>query len=147
MNISKVSKITGISARMIRFYEAEGVVVSSRRDASGYRDFDPENIANLRFIRNARELGFELREIRQLLEMWRKGPGKGGEIIAVVEPRLAKLRSSELRIKASRVLLESLLGCGKAGPSSECEFLEYLAAQAGTQHEHAPECAEAGEAS
>lgn len=129
MNISKASKLTGLSARMIRFYEAEGVSRLAARGTSGYRTFGPEDIATLRFIRNARDLRFELPEIRRLIEHWRQGTESAQDIQEIVEAKLLKLRSDESRIRASRILLESILQCSTWRSQPECELIEYLTAQ------------------
>lgn len=130
--------VTGLSARMIRFYEAEGVSRIAARGASGYRTFSPDDIATLRFIKNARDLQFELPEIRRLLEHWRQGTGSAPDIQALVAAKLAKLRSEESRIRASRILLESILQCGTRRSEHECELVEYLATQSGRGKPPAP---------
>lgn len=128
MNISKASKATGLSVRMIRFYEAQGISCTARRASSGYREFGADDIATLRFIRNARDLGFELREIRQLLDHWRRGNGNAGEVVSVAVSRLTKIRSAESRISARRASLESILQSSRGRPLPDCEFLGRLAA-------------------
>lgn len=109
MNIGKVSKLTGLSARMIRHYEAQGILHSPRRRESGHRDYGAEEIRTLRFIRNARDLGFRIADIGRLIELSRLGPCGSGAIEVLVAERLRELRRQEGEIQANRRRLEQLL--------------------------------------
>ncbi|KFN52224.1 hypothetical protein N790_00200 [Arenimonas malthae CC-JY-1] len=109
MNIGKVSKLTGLSARMIRHYEAQGILHSPRRRESGHRDYGAEEIRTLRFIRNARDLGFRIADIGRLIELSRLGPCGSTAIEALVAERLRELRRQEDEIQANRRRLEHLL--------------------------------------
>jgi MerR family copper efflux transcriptional regulator len=109
MNIGKVSKLTGLSARMIRHYEAQGILHSPRRRDSGHRDYGAEEIRTLRFIRNARDLGFRIADIGRLIELSRLGPCGSSAIEALVAERLRELRRQEDEIQANRRRLERLL--------------------------------------
>jgi DNA-binding transcriptional MerR regulator len=66
MNIGQVSKATGVSERMIRHYERIGLMPPPDRRDNGYRDYSPQSVERLRFIANARDLGFSLEEIATL---------------------------------------------------------------------------------
>ena len=70
MNIGQVSKATGVSPRMIRHYEGIGLMPLPDRRDNGYRDYPPPSIERLRFIANARDLGFAVDEISALLGLW-----------------------------------------------------------------------------
>lgn len=109
MNIGKASKLTGLSARMIRHYEAQGILHSPRRRESGHRDYGAEEIRTLRFIRNARDLGFRIADIGRLIELSRMGPCGSAAIEALVAERLCELRRQEDEIQANRRRLEQLL--------------------------------------
>lgn len=126
MNIGKVSKLTGLSARMIRHYEAQGILNSPRRRESGHRDYGAEELRTLRFIRNARDLGFRIADIGRLMELSRLGPCGSGAIEALVAERLRELRRQEDEIQAHRRRLEQLL---QAPPATEagCLLLGLLA--------------------
>ena len=73
MTIGHASTRSGVSQRMIRHYEAIGLIPRPARRASGYRDYDERDVHTLRFIRKARDLGFPVEEIRQLLALWQDG--------------------------------------------------------------------------
>ena len=70
MNIGQASDATGVSQRMIRHYEKIGLIPAPPRRDSGYRDYSASDVHRLRFIANARDLGFPVEEIRTLLALW-----------------------------------------------------------------------------
>ena len=67
MNIGQASKASGVSAKMIRYYEQTGLIPAADRKSSGYRDYSDNDVHMLRFIRRARDLGFSVAEIGDLL--------------------------------------------------------------------------------
>jgi len=70
MRIGEVSRQSGVGIETIRYYEKEGLLAAPARRPSGYRQFDKSVVARLQFIRRAKELGFTLAEIRELLGLW-----------------------------------------------------------------------------
>ena len=70
MQIGDASKATGVSAKMIRHYESIGLIPVADRRTSNYRDYGAEDVHRLGFIRRARDLGFSIEEIRELLKLW-----------------------------------------------------------------------------
>ncbi|WP_079866723.1 MerR family transcriptional regulator [Pseudomonas aeruginosa] len=71
MNIGAAANVSGLTAKMIRYYERIELVPASRRTRSGYRDYLERDVQVLRFIHHARELGFSLTQVRALLALWR----------------------------------------------------------------------------
>lgn len=69
MNIGKAAEASGVSTKMIRYYESRGLIRPAQRTASGYRSYSPEDIHTLRFIRRARDLGFLVDDIANLLAL------------------------------------------------------------------------------
>jgi MerR family gold-responsive transcriptional activator of gol and ges genes len=94
MNIGQASKASGVSAKMIRYYEQTGLIPAADRTASGYRDYSDTDVHMLRFIRRSRDLGFSVAEIGDLLGLWRDETRKSAEV-----KRLAQGHIDELEIK------------------------------------------------
>lgn len=127
MTIGKVAARTGVGIETIRFYERRGLIAEPARRPSGYRDYPPAVIDRVRFIKKAKELGFSLREIADLLslrvdsdrtcsDVYQRATTKIGEI----EEKVRELE----RMKGALVSLAS--ACTGAGPTGECPFLEAL---------------------
>ena len=95
MNIGQVSKASGVSQRMIRHYEKIGLVPAPSRRDSGYRDYGERDLHRLRFIANARNIGFPIEDIRTLLGLWSDTGRSSAEV-----KRIALARAEELQRKA-----------------------------------------------
>lgn len=95
MNIGQASSASGVSERMIRHYEKIALIPPAARRDSGYRDYSDADIHRLRFIANARDIGFAIEEIRALLALWADNQRASSEVKA-----LAMARADELGRKA-----------------------------------------------
>ena len=80
MNIGQAAKASGVSAKMIRYYEQTGLIPAADRTDSGYRDYSDTDVHMLRFIRRARDLGFSVAEIGDLLNLWRDETRQSAEV-------------------------------------------------------------------
>jgi len=127
MNIGQAAKASGVSERMIRHYEKIGLIPKPARRDSGYRDYSDADVSRLRFVANARDLGFPIEEIGTLLSLWSDTGRASGEV-----KKLALARADELHRKAEALeaMRKSLLHLaercqGDARP--DCPIIDTLA--------------------
>lgn len=127
MNIGQASKTTGVSERMIRHYERIGLMPPPDRRDNGYRDYAPQSIERLRFIANARDLGFSLEEIAALLSLWDDRERASSEVKAIALRHAGDLAGKMAALGAMHhALLELAEGCsGDSRP--DCPILRGLA--------------------
>ena len=112
MNIGQASKTTGVSERMIRHYERVGLMPPPDRRDNGYRDYSPQSVERLRFIANARDLGFSLEEIATLLGLWDDRERTSIEVKTVALAHAEDLGRKAAALEAMRsALLELAEGC------------------------------------
>ena len=125
MTIGELAKKAAVNVQTIRYYEREDLLPNAHRwPDSGYRDFDEEALLRLRFIRSAKELGFTLREIRELLAM-RVLPGEScAEVRQMISAKLTDLdrRMIEMR-RLRRTLVKLEAACGRRNKAESCPAL------------------------
>src|SRR5690242_2554260 len=135
MQIGKLASELGISAQAVRFYERSGLLKDPSRTESGYRQYGPEDVKRVRFIRQAKELGFTLSEIGSMLRMHDAGHAPCSEVIAIAERHLADVEAEIQRLQRFRKQLSSALTeWRKVKPrrvagSAICELIERTFAQ------------------
>ena len=105
MNIGKAAEASGVSAKMIRYYETNGLLNKAARRQNTYRDFDERDIHDLRFIKRARTLGFSVAEITQLLGLWRNAERPSREVKRITAAHIADL---EVRIAEMQGMVNAL---------------------------------------
>ena len=130
MNIGQASTATGVSAKMIRYYESVGLIRPAARTDSNYRDFSERDVNDLRFIRRARGLGFSVEEITRLLSLWRDGERPSREVKAMAEADVAALDARIAEMQAMADTLRDLARCCAGDERPDCPILADLAAPA-----------------
>jgi MerR family copper efflux transcriptional regulator len=133
MNIGHASKATGVSAKMIRYYESVGLIRPADRTASNYRDFSDREINDLRFIKRARVLGFSVEEITRLLELWRDRGRSSREVKAIAQQHVADLDARIADMQAMADTLRHLAHACAGDERPECPILGDLEAPPGAQ--------------
>jgi MerR family copper efflux transcriptional regulator len=127
MRIGQVARASGIGVETIRFYEREGLMESPARSRAGYRHYPPAAVARLRFIHQAKELGFSLREIKELLSLRLSANRSCGEVKARAERKIEDVDRRIAQLKRMKGALTRLTAaCAGRGPTSECPILEAL---------------------
>lgn len=126
MNIGQASKATGVSTKMIRYYDEIGLVRPSARTDANYREYDEREINELRFIRRARSLGFSMAEITQLLSLWRDRQRPSREVKAIADRHLADLDARISEMQAMADTLRHLSHCCAGDDRPDCPILADL---------------------
>ena len=127
MHIGQASKQSGVSQRMMRHYETIGLIPKAARRDSGYRDYDDKDVHTLRFIRRARDLGFPIEEIGQLLALWQDRRRASADVKALATARVEELKRKELEIREMRRSLEELARHCHGDERPDCPILEDMA--------------------
>ncbi len=127
MRIGQVAKSAGITVEAIRFYEKEGLIEVPSRTSSGYRNYSADQTQIISFIKKAKELGFSLKEIKEILEL-RYTPGTTcGDIKQKAEQKVAIINERIDLLRQVRNSLNSLIkSCTAESPVSMCPIIELL---------------------
>ena len=126
MKIGQAAAASGISERMIRHYEKIGLIPAAARRESGYRDYDDRDVHSLRFIGRARDLGFGIEEIRQLLALWQDRSRSSADVKALALARAAELRRKARELDQMRLALEHLAKCCQGDSRPNCPIIQEL---------------------
>jgi MerR family copper efflux transcriptional regulator len=127
MNIGQAAKASGVSAKMIRHYEEVGLVPEPKRTDSGYRQYTAAEVHTLRFIRQARDLGFSIHEIGELVSLWHNRKRPSRLVKALAEAHIEALEQKAQELLAMKSTLEHLVHCCHGDDRPECPILETLA--------------------
>lgn len=128
MNIGDASSRSGVSTKMIRYYEQIGLIPQARRTASGYRDYAASDIHMLRFIARARDLGFPVAEISDLLDLWRNTGRRSADVKALAQARVRDLRQKIAHLQDMAETLEDLARSCAGNDRPDCPILRSLEA-------------------
>ena len=127
MNISEAAERSGVSAKMIRYYESIDLLPPAARRPNGYRDYGEPDVSVLQFIRRTRDLGFSMEEVAALLELWLDRRRPSSEVKKLAETHITDL---ERRMKEMRSVLRTLRTLADhchGDERSECPILDDLA--------------------
>ena len=127
-NIGAASKASGVSAKMIRHYEDIGLLPKVARSFGNYRVYSANDIHVLRFIRRARDLGFSIEEIQQLLGLWQNRRRASAEVRRLAQRHIADLEAKIRKLQEMRATLEGLVQHCHGDSRPECPILDDLAA-------------------
>lgn len=126
MNIGEAAKRSGVSAKMIRYYEQTGLIPAAQRTESGYRDYGEKDVHVLSFVRRARDLGFSVEEIGELLGLWSDTSRRSSDVKELARRHLEDLRRKIGELEAMSETLESLIGACSGDNRPDCPIIADL---------------------
>jgi MerR family transcriptional regulator, copper efflux regulator len=127
MNIGQAASASGVSQRMIRHYEKIALIPAPPRRDSGYRDYSDADVARLRFVAHARDLGFPIEEIRALLGLWQDRSRSSSDVKALATARAEELGHKAKVLEQMRATLLGLAANCLGDDRPECPIIEGLA--------------------
>lgn len=126
MNIGQASRASGVSAKMIRYYESIELLPEAARKESGYRDYDVMDVNRLAFVRRARDLGFSIDRIRELLLLWSDRDRGNVDVRAIANARIAELQDQAKKLDAMIATLRHLVRSCRGENRDECPIMADL---------------------
>lgn len=130
MQIGQASRASGVSTKMIRHYEAIGLIPAADRRSSNYRDYGHADIHRLGFIRRARDLGFSMHEIRDLLRLWGEDKRSSADVKQLAEKHITDLDARIGLLREMRDTLSILSEACDGDSRPHCPIIESLAGAA-----------------
>lgn len=130
MNIGQAAAASGVTAKMIRHYEALGLVKAPRRTASNYRTYAENEIHVLRFIKRARSLGFSMAEIKELLGLWHNKARSSAAVKRIARSHIEELEHKIAELQSMVKTLQHLAGHCHGDARPECPIIDELAGEA-----------------
>ena len=125
-NIGDAAVQSGVSAKMIRYYESLGLLKEARRTAAGYRIYDERDIHTLRFVRRARDLGFSIAGIQRLLALWQNRRRSSADVRRVAQAHIAELEDKIAALQSMRRTLLQLVESCHGDGRPDCPILDDL---------------------
>lgn len=126
MNIGEAARLSGLSAKMIRHYEQIELLTPARRTAAGYRQYHAQDLEILKFIRQARVLGFSMAQIHDLLSLWQDPCRSSRAVKRVAQQHLADVEHKMAELAAMQATLKNMIHACSGDETSHCAILEQL---------------------
>lgn len=126
MNIGEAARASGVSAKMIRYYEQAGLIPPAGRTASGYRSYSEAEVHMLRFVRRARDLGFSVGEIGELLGLWRDRSRQSADVRRIASAHIEDLHRKIDSLRQMADTLQTLVDSCSGDHRPDCPILADL---------------------
>lgn len=126
MNIGEAAKKSGLTAKMIRYYESIGLLAPAGRSASGYRHYTGQDLHALAFIRRSRDFGFSLEEVGQLLALWQDRSRASADVKALATRHIDELNRKIAELSSLRDTLQDLSDHCQGDHRPDCPILKDL---------------------
>src|SRR4051812_30363243 len=134
MNIGEAAIASGVSAKMIRYYETIGVVPHAARSGGNYRVYEASDVHTLRFVRRARNLGFSIEEIERLLSLWRDSSRASADVKVIARRHIADLEKKISALDQMVRTLKHLVASCAGDQRAHCPILMDLAGEEAEHH-------------
>lgn len=126
MNIGQAAQVTGVSAKMIRYYESIGLIIPAGRTAAGYRTYTEQDLHTLRFVRRARGLGFSVEQMHELLALWHDRKRASAEVKRVALRHVEELERKAAELQQMADTLKHLARHCHGNDRPECPIIDEL---------------------
>lgn len=126
MNIGEVAVQSKVNAKMIRRYEELGIIPKARRSSSGYRQYSENDVHVLKFVKRARELGFSMKDTKQLVSLWRNKNRPSSQVKEIAKRHINELTKKQVEINSILHTLNHLVQCCHGDQRPDCPILESL---------------------
>lgn len=127
LSIGQLAKACDVNIQTIRYYERQGLLPEPERRLSGYRMYSPDYMQRIRFIKRAKELGFTLKEISDLLSLRVDRKTSCADVKKRADSKIIDMEEKIQSLQRMKSALEALAAtCGEGGPRGECPILEFL---------------------
>ncbi len=127
MNIGQAADASGVSAKMIRYYESIGLIASAHRSDAGYRKYGDKEVQILRFIKRSRDLGFSLERIKTLLGLWEDRSRQSADVKQLARQYIEELDHDIAKLQSIRDQLQHLTECCQGDNRPDCPIIDDLA--------------------
>ena len=127
MNIGQAAEASGVTAKMIRYYESIGLILEANRTDSGYRQYTAQDVQTLRFIKRSRDLGFSIDRIKMLLGLWGDRRRKSADVKKLARQYIAELDQDIEKLQSIRNELQHLANSCHGDHRPDCPILDELA--------------------
>lgn len=125
-NIGEAARRSGVSAKMVRHYESLGLLPSVDRTEAGYRQYTEKEVHTLRFVKRARDLGFSMAEIGELLKLWQNRRRSSADVRRIAARHVVELRQRMTEMESMLRTLEDLIDCCDGDHRPDCPILDEL---------------------
>ena len=125
-NIGQAAARSGVSSKMVRYYESLGLLPTVARTDSGYRQYTEKEVHTLRFIHRARDLGFSMAEITELLKLWQNRRRASADVKRIALAHAADLERRMAEMAQLKRTLEQLAACCQGDHRPDCPILDEL---------------------
>lgn len=126
MNIGAAAKLSGVSAKMIRYYESVGLLPSALRSEAGYRVYSEGDVHRLHFIRRARDLGFSVEQMAELLKLWSDRGRASGDVKRIALQHIAELETKMHALEQMALTLRHLADHCHGDARPDCPIIAEL---------------------